>query len=364
MKRLSLITIMISFFTLAAHAQVATPYLDASAHSKGPAAVGWRYNGIVSAYAGSVSESKITTNRTATADEVEVGEVTKTATLPTLTAAYRGEEFGAELYYANGIKTTGDSEWTFATGIPDWTNKTTETQDDLRLNLAYVFGETLSLGLGYWNQKWKEEVEGDVYIPTFAPPPAPLYLPFPLDGDTTINKSEISLMVSWRLMEMIYLAGGIENVAQNAEASGPLDYDDNSWSNTVFGVGIVVGEPEESQFRVEYAMSQSPESIKEGDMTTTGDHVHHATDTTYTSLEAKFGSFLVTYRAVKAEEKEIDDTMEFIVDEDTTAGIGWMPFEGFSIMAYAETSKKTKTMGPSESVSEGSGYAVSVSWLF
>ena len=362
MKRLSLITIMISFFTLAAHAQVATPYLDASAHSNGPAAVGWRYNSIVSVYAGSVSESKITSNRTLTGDEAEIGEVSKSASIPPLTAAYRGEEFGAELYYASGIKTIGDSEWTFATGLPDWTNKTTETQDDLRLNLAYVFGEALSLGLGYWNQKWKEEVEGDIYFPNLAPPPT--IIQQSLDGDTTINKSVISLMVSWRLMEMIYLAGGIENIAQNAEVSGGLDIDDNSWSNTVFGIGVVVGEPEESQFRVEYSMSQSPESVKDGDGTTTWDHIHHATDTTYTSLEAKFGSFLVTYRAVKAEEKKIDDNTEFVVDEDTTAGIGWMPFEGFSAMVYAETSKKTKTMGPSESVSEGSGYGVSVSWLF
>jgi len=385
MKKILFLTIVTCVVSLTANAQVATPYLDASAHSTGPAAAGWRYASVVSGYAASVSSSKVTSNANAVGDEIEIGEIKKSAAMPPITAAYRGENLGAEFYYSSGVATEVDAEWNFAALLPDWQSNTVETEDNMRINLAWVFGEVLSLGFGYWTEKVELTEDSTFYVPpSDLPPPLNLLITDPYasvttDSTFTTNRTVTSLMVSWRLMDMIYLAGGIENEAQTIEASGTQTFAsatfpasasslsttfvDNSWSNTVLGIGVVVGAPEESQFRAEYAINKSPESKKDA---SGGDAAfyHPETDTTYASLEAKFGQILVTYRMVKEEQKEIDNNEVEVVDENTTTGVGWMPLEGISVMAYMETSKKTTKEGSSKSVLEGNGYGLSVSWLF
>ena len=283
-----------------------------------------------------------------------------------MTFAYRGETFAAELYYASGVETTAETTWTYNPALPDWTKKVVETEDEMRLNLAYIVAESISIGWSYKTYKLVTDEDATYYTPTLVDT---LY-----DSKVTIDTTTMSVMASWRLMDMIYLAAGIENetmTMKGESALGTLEAVDNGWMNTVFGIGFVVGEPEDTQFRVEASMIQSPESKKDADGTKMASN-KAATDTLYTSLEAKFADILISYRSKKEDTKKIGTEDEAVTDEDTTIGVGWAPMEGLTIMAYSLASKQTtKQVDPylstgieGETVIEGTGYGLSVGYAF
>ncbi len=355
-KRLS-ITILLAFSYLTASAQIATPLLDRNMKVQSPAAAGWRDSSTVGINAVS-AEGKVEIASS------EVGDATVGGDIPAVLAVFKGEELAVELFMSTDTTKTADLNFYGSTLIGATTvvyAVDLESEDKLpetRLNLSYVFGEALSVGLGYRTEDTKSE-STSIATSTNA-----LYSAF-IDGTTITEgkETETGLMVSasMKLGEMFYVAAGMENVNYTSD-----DTVDNAWSNTIVGLGLLVGDSGESRFRVEYSIIQSPES-EEAATSSKSIASHPKTDYNTMSLEALFGNFLLSY--ISETKKETDAVSAILGTVDTKLvttqmGLGWMPEEGLSVSAYVFNLSQTDTSATSELTSEPSGYRVNVGWNF
>jgi hypothetical protein len=353
-KRLTISMVLVLSY-LTASAQIATPSLDRVMKVQSPAAAGWRDVGTVGIQAASLT-GKVKYNDT------EIGDADIGGSIPAVLAAFKAEEFGAELYLRTDTTKTSKTDFVSYAPMPiSFVAGTQETEDKLpetRLNLAYVFGETLSVGLGYRLNETKYEViqDGAYFDPATGTPLAPYA------GESTGKMTETGLMLSasLQLSEIFYLAAAMESIDAKTSDDNFGDSVGNSWSNMVFGLGLLVGEPGDSRFRVEYAMIQSPESIKEAEGTQPG-HEHNKADTSLISLEAQFGDFLLAYysETEKMLKENADET-----SATTKMGLGWNPEEGLTVSAYMYNIKLTQESGSNEIVSEPKGWQVNVGWNF
>lgn len=336
-------TAFLACFALSANAQIATPQLDAGFHTYGGAAAGWRYGSTVS-LTGLSSEGKVEY------DGEEVGDVTSglngkgpedsSTPAPFFLGAYRGETFAAELYsnLSDGLKT--DIEMENVGGLSKY-NIYNEKKES-RVNLAYVIGESISVGFGYYTVTNKEKSEQEA-------------TGFEATAEEEIKETGISLTASVRLADIFFVAAGMESVSQKGtyESSSTItglgttaadqDYVDNSWNNMMWGAGAVVGDPGDTQFRVEVGQIISPESEEEADSGSTSEITssHPQTTTTFVSAEARFGEFLFGVLSENEKEKELNDSES--ESTTTSAGLGWQPMEGLTLSLYALNHKITQT---------------------
>ncbi len=351
-KRLTL-TMLLVFCYLSASAQIATPQLDRVMNVKSAAAAGWRDSSTVGLQAFSVegkSENNETENETGDTvygAMVETGDASIGGAIPAVVAALKGEAIGLELYVS-----TDKTQKNEFIGGSEYEQKMPET----RLNLAYVFGETLSIGVGYRLNETKAEYKdaSSGYVGK---------------GD----KKETGLMVSasLKLGDIFYIAGGMENVdftlndSDNDPTNPDADYD-SSWSNTIAGLGVLVGDPGESRFRVEYAIIQSPESESSPVYRNAS---HYKTDQSIMSLEAQFGGFLLSYinDTKKVSEAATREPTVTIDDETVISqiGAGWAPEEGFIVSAYmVDFKKSSKSTSGYEEKANATGYQLNLGWNF
>jgi len=318
-------------FALSAHAQIATPRLNSSFHSYSSAAAGWRYNSNISLM-GVSAEGKNKHNGTETGDakagmsgEGPDGD----SSLPFLSAAVRGETFTAELYtnLTNGGMLDVEMD---LFGNPSFHTFNNYHEKKVQsLNLAYMISEDTSVGFGYSNTNIRSKIEliGSTYV-------------WQELTDTTTTK--LNLSASMRMGEIFFVAAGLESVSEkgkfeayNSFLGGVYTDGDvaaNSWTNTVLGLGLMSGDPDDVQFRLEYSMVSSPESVKKaggGEI----DSDHAATSISYAELEAKFGDFLVAYQNEVEVEKELNNSEKKNVT--TMVGIGWHPMEGMMVSVYS-----------------------------
>ncbi|MFH2133230.1 MAG: hypothetical protein ABIK68_22855 [bacterium] len=351
-KRLT-ITLLLVFSYLSASAQIATPLLDRSMKVQSSAATGWRDNSTLGLQAVSATgKMKI--------DSTEVGDVSVGGSIPAVLAALKGEAVALELYMSTDTTKKVDADVPIAAGLPNQVVEIEQKLPETRLNLAYVFGEALSVALGYRvnEEKTDQTVKGTVGVnPSTG-------LPIIYSSPVTTEKgktTETGLMASasLKLGEIFYVAGGMENVDLKTTSDIAADSVDNAWSNTIVGLGMLVGKPGESRFRLEYAIIQSPESGKAAESGKQA-NTHYKTDYNTMSLEALFGKVLLSYIN---ETKKVDNKDEKAVT--TQIGAGWMPEEGLTVSAYMYNLKLTqKETDGSETTFEPKGWRVNVGWNF
>ncbi|MBU2646855.1 hypothetical protein KKI24_19255 [bacterium] len=360
-KRLT-ITLLLVFSYLSASAQIATPLLDRSMKVQSSAAAGWRDNSTLGLQA-------VNATGKVKMDSVEVGDVSVGGSIPAVLAALKGEAVALELYVSTDTTKKVDLDIPIAAGVPNQVVEIEQNLPETRLNLAYVFGEALSVGLGYRVSENKNEKKVKGTLGSIGGSP------YILPSSVTVEKdkeTETGLMVSasLKLGELFYVAGGMENVDFKKSSDIASDSVDNAWSNTIVGLGMLVGKPGESRFRLEYAIIQSPESAKAAESGKQA-NTHYKTDYNTMSLEALFGKVLLSY--INETEKEKDKTESTLFstqvwDEKqvtTQIGAGWMPEEGFTVSAYMFNIKNTRSYTDgSETTFEPKGWRVNVGWNF
>lgn len=347
-KRLAIIMVLV-FSYMSASAQIATPLLDRVMKVQSPAAAGWRDFSTVGLQA-------VSADGKAEADSDEIGDVSIGGAIPGAMAALKTEALAAEIFLATDTTKESEIDVADTSTLPTYysvgVRETEEKQPETRLNLAYVFGEALSLGLGYRvnEAKTDQTTSGNLISGTTGAAIGS----FSTDaGSGKTTETGLMVSASFKLAEMFYLAGGMENVSyKNSPDSGSEA--DVDWSNTILGVGLLVGEVGESRFRAEYSMISSPE-VENDDETLT----HYKTDYSTMSVEALFGTILLSYIN---ETKKIDNDDEKIVT--TQMGAGWMPEEGLSVSAYMFNLKQTVTSGNTEIEAEPKGWRINVGWNF
>lgn len=97
---------------------------------------------------------------------------------------------------------------------------------------------------------------------------------------------------------------------------------------------MLVGEAGESQFRLEYSMIQSPESKKDAETDKLASN-HQKTQTSYASLEAKFGNILLAYRNEQTLRSKLTDSQDEETAVKASMGGGWVSNEGLSLTVYS-----------------------------
>ncbi|MBU2514995.1 hypothetical protein KJ966_27050 [bacterium] len=366
-------------FALTANAQIATPQLDTGFHSYSGAAAGWRYNSSID-IVGLSAEGK-TEYEGEESGDVKAGLPAKgpdeSGSIPFLLAAYRGETWGAELYtnLTSGLNSDIEIDLNITGGLD--TMNIYKEEKEKRLNLAYVFGEMLSVGLGYSSINLENKYEVDAasaVFPVIDPSTGAVLGSTTTTIDIDLTKkfttTALGLSASLRMADMFFIAAGMENVNQtgtyeqeailNVTGVGTFtdsvgtDYVENSWTNTMYGLGVVYGEPDETQFRMEYSVISSPKSEKDAD----GDKKasdHPATTTTFATLEVKWNNVLIAYQNEVEKEEELNDNDSESVT--TLMGLGWQPMEGLTVSLYSFNREVTMNVA-NVSVAGVTSYAV------
>lgn len=360
-------------FALSANAQIATPQLDGGFHTYGGAAAGWRYNNTITLVGlsakGDLEQDGEKTGEV-TAGMGAKGPEDSSSSIPFLLAAFRTDTFGGELYtnIADGLKT--DIEFDAITGYADEFGLYKE-EKELRINLAYILAETLSVGLGYYSTTTKDKqirVGANVLL---VPPST--FGSIDAEQVDEYTTTGTSLTASWRLGDIFFLAGGMENVTMtgtqststttslSGSSSTSADYVENSWTNTLYGVGMVTGSPGDTQFKLEYSIISSPESEKDAEGTKLASS-HAQSTTSFAVAEAKFGDFLVGYQSITDKEAEINDEENETVT--SFAGVGWQPQEGLTLSLYSFDRKVTTKDSSGELTIAPKGYRFFIGYNF
>ena len=374
-----LLAALLTCIATAAHAQVATPNLDQGFYTSTPAAAGWRYNSTISLDAISADGDVIIADETeGTIDAgLKADGPDDSGSNPALLAVYKTGAFAAELWTSTTNGVNQDLEFDLP-GMPTATlanaaniagkvylnkNVTKEEVKDTKLSFAYVFAETLSVGFGYHSNvnKREETVKGKVLgVNQQVNPPVLFTLSYDKATETEITTVGTSLDTSWRFADIFYLAGGVEAVKQTGthkyienaphpltglpvKTVADLDYVENSWMNTNVGIGLVTGEPDGTQFKLEYSMISSPESVEEasdGDVAS----LHPKTTTTFITAEVKFSNVVLGFHR----EVELEKELEELNDQETEtiithAGLSWYPLEGMTLSLYSVAQEKKIT---------------------
>ncbi|MBU2648740.1 hypothetical protein KKI24_28795 [bacterium] len=313
-----------------ADAQVATAPLDASMNSEAAGATGWRFNSSISLW-GTVAEGKNAHNGAKDTGEVKAGLPARGpddhSSLPHMSAAYRGDAFVAEMttFLKNGANY--DATLDLNTGLVFNSYGLHSERKTQSLKLAYVFGESVSVGIGYTKESRRVRLD---YLGTSFSQQL-------LDDRTDI---QTSLATSIRLGDIFYIGAGLEKVEETGiygksrtdTGLDKGDLADNSWTNTMLGIALMSGDPKNFQFRMEYAQITSPESTREGN-TPNQKNTHRPTTESNGSIEVRFGGFLIGYHNMLQVEDKIDgyDTRT----TTTMIGLGWQPLTGLMVSLYS-----------------------------
>jgi len=332
-KKVLGLSVLLAFWGLSANAQIATPYLDRNMKSLSPAATGWRAGSSAGLQAIS---AKGDVERTSSGTTIKSGEIEIGGSIPGVVVALKGESVGLEIYLSSEAKKKITQVFQASPLVPiDTDLEFEQTLAETRLNLAYIVAESISIGLGYRKNEQKTVVDllgftGSVNPSTGSPI---IYASRTEASNETEAETGTMLSASYNIAEIFYLAAGMESVTLKTSSDTGADYVDNTWSNTVMGLGMMTGEPGDTQFRVEYSMIQSKESEKD-DAGGKIAHIHPKTTIANAALEVAFGEIFLSYLNETTKEDFSSDSKDDSKVVVTTMGLGWMPEEGISVSAY------------------------------
>ena len=388
LKRVLIIGFLLGF-AWSANAQIATPVFDNGFPTYSAAATGWRQNS-------SIAILYFTAEGDLKSDGTKVGTVKAGAAaegdgdssnMPSLMGVLKTETVGAELYLST-LKTDFEADFTISSmvdltsmslGVYDaaYSQKIYKEDKETRAQFSYLLGESLSLGLGYRQIGITRKTVSTATV--VAPDTVLSALPTTTVVSQEVTKetteTAMAITASWQMAEMFYLALGMESVSltgskrtvanQSMQASSASDtkanYVDNAWTNTIFGLGLLTGEPGDTQFRVEYSMASSPESKKEA----SGAKLESSrpkTTQTYMNLEAKFGDIFISAKNEKEMEAKMDEEEQTVTT--TWVGLGWQPESGITVSAYSFAREVVNKDSNGEMKFLPSGYRINVGFNF
>lgn len=281
--------------------QVATPSMDPTQPVVMPSAAGWREKPSVG-----VSYQDGSGDRDLFSDQVY--QFDKTGMDGNL--AFKAGNVFVELYAAQ-TKTDVTLEQFYDGRI-------NLKKNDGRLNIALAGNDFVTIGLGIRSTESQDHITA-VY-----------------DNETTKMLRTIG-SVSIKSMDMFYFGLGFERVSE--ESSYAVDL---TWSNLVGGVGLQLGQPGSTRFRLEYSMasSESVENKLKGDMAASQ---HPSTTVTRMSAEVMFSgllfSLLSTESISQVDMIENGEEIDKIKAVDSQGGVLWIPENGLSIGFYFLTNK-------------------------
>ncbi len=395
MKRLILLGLL-TLLAASAQAQIVMPYLDPGLNVNSPAALGWKsrtaLSWLIGSGEGDVENDLLTNGELETAGRVKSAaaagghdDFDKGIGLPLPSLVFKKENFGVELAFNIGdgilsdveVDTSGTLENVpiFGSVPANLTQNTNQADNKSHLYFSYLLKEMLSLGFGYRQQvlKTREETNGVGEI-LGAPLSALAYT-----EAEDLTTTGLSLVASLKIADRFYFAVGIENASLTGSMErittndllqwfpgiAKADYVENTWLNTIMGIGILIGERTERQFRLEYSKISGPESIKE----TGGGNLasyHRKQDITYISLEATFGDFLVSTRNELTVDSRILDYKknEEQSINDTIIGFGWLKPESISIVAYFLSRTQSRDSDLMDTRILPNGWMLNLNYLF
>lgn len=239
--------------TTLAFAQVVTPSLDPTAPVYFPAAAGWKKVAVV----GAGGFERIGTREL---DEQNIYEFAGSGYAAHLNFTM-GERIAFEGYgYSHSITVKKDQTYTGAYNL-----ERSETRGVLTLSHE----EFAVFGIGLHMLKNTDFL-------TIQEP------------EVESNRQATIPSLSIKMGEHFYFGGGIERVSQTSSYEV-----DNHWTDTTFGLAFQAGSPESSMFRIEYSITNSPESTssaKSGKVAST----HPKTVTSRANAELKVKGLIFT----------------------------------------------------------------------
>jgi hypothetical protein len=380
-KRLILVVFLISGFGLTTNAQIVTSQLNPGLNTKSPAASGWRVASAISFVYGT-AEGDVSQSEGSGSME-KIGEVKyygaakgdgDTQPMPALQGVLKGEEFGLEVYMDNGIGVMKDVDFSYETLGATINVNDDQADKDLRVYFSWKPLEELSVGLGYRQNVFVEKLAIDGILGG----------QIGLDTEEEIKETEtgIALVASYRLADIYYLAFGMENMEKEGEferststdltggfpSQSNAEYVENTWTNTYMGLGVVYGEPGDTQFRAEYSMISRPESDEAAEGGKLRNYVRKM-DEIYATADVIYNNILLSYenrRYVyqKISEGSIDDSNKDRLDIVTLVGIGWVNPEGLSATLVSIDYKRVDEDAASKREFYPKGWGIYLSYKF
>lgn len=277
---------MLTLSTGLVSAQVVTPELDAAFPVEMASAAGWRFGSAIGAQS---SFAKITGET----EKVDYHNIDSSFLL-----AYQPSNIIAEIYYA----TPGTRyDWDYTT---DTFQKTSNV--DGRFTLALRGEKNVTIGIGY--RVSDQDATSD-----------------------TIQKSMYEGSFSLRMLDNLYLAGGMQRVTEKFETG-----DSRKWNRILGGAALLFGDPLEQAFRLEASYRSSPESkINGSDI-----KPHRKTSQLQGGVELLFDGFLLSYKYQNITRGAVGEETEDQSDIRHRYGLG-MKLGGFTIGLYAGRGTQT-----------------------
>jgi len=263
--------------------QISTPSLDTTKKSDLAAASSWRFHSSLAIGYRSGS-GKIKSNDTTIAEfDQTYTEATLAHQLMDLTFEY---SVNPEFKRDTEITASGEKQVT----------KTEQTQ----YNLAYRINQNISIGVS--SRSWKFDDNTDASSDG-------------LRNETGIGEeSAIGMGLSIRLLDIIFIAYGVEDVEHQADG-----YQDNEWQDQYQGISILT----DGGLRLEWSKIASPESDK------TGAVYHNQSTDTKMTIEYLLAEWLFSYQTQNYVIKSKNDGKD-IEYEYVTYGIGMVADQGLS----------------------------------
>ena len=293
--------VFISFFNVSAHAQVATASLDPTQPVTMPAAAAWRGAMVLG---GNYLEQ--TGSRSLNEQQIAQFEGTGFSG----NAVFQISNFYID-GYASQITTDAKIQQYDPAG-----GKINLALTDSRLNVAIAGNDFVTIGLGV------RSVDSTDYFD-------------PTSDSVKTNQTRTVGSISIKTMDVFYLGLGFERVKENSDYA-----EDLNWNNVLGGIGVKLGDPGGTRFRVEYSFAYSDEVENEalGDLL---ESKHNKTTTSRLGVELMFSGLLFS---LNGKQTNIDLSTNsappgvILPDEmlksKTSGGVLWIPKEGLLLGFY------------------------------
>ncbi len=310
------------FITATAIAQVVSPPLDPTEGVIIPAAAGWRESTAVGI---SYHEG----NGTRALDDNQTYQFDANGS--SINATFQAGNFFIDGFY-DDLKTNVKMDQYYDDSV-------ILQMTDSRLNIALKGNDFVTIGLGGRSAVSRIGFDSSS------------------DAETRAKIKTIG-SISIKFQDIFYFGGGFERVRE--ECSYEVD---NSWNNIVSGVAIVLGDPGDSRFRMEYSFAYSPENVNQAQGTLTGNS-HPKTLTSRLAVDITFNGLLFSLKGTDVRKDveysgPVGQSFDEITIIKTQTGVLWVPQEGLILGFYFLSDKTVRNYED-----DNSEFRINIGYLF